>query len=128
MVRLRLDVLKKQAQERTDSNLLNGIKCNSTPNPETTLSCHGVAKLYGCSTPSAGYYWEQKFKSLGHLLIYGNVIEIKNHRNPIIWEKEVNQTDNGVYGTKTRKGKKYYFKRLANSLQILQDVKKPLFL
>lgn len=131
VVKLRMDVLTKQMQERTDNNLLNGIKCKKTANPTTTLSCQSVAKMYGCESPSSGHYWEQKLAAENLLNITPEFLEIKNHRSQLIWEKQVQGQNNGVWSPKhinKKTKRKYYFLRLANNLSIINNPQTPLFI
>lgn len=131
VVRLRMDVLKKQMQERTDNNLLNGIKCPKTANPTTTLSCKSVAKMYGCVSPSAGHYWEQILSSKSLIQVTPEFLEIKNHRSQLIWEKQVIGENNGVWSPKhisKKTGKRYYFLRLSNQISIINNPTTPLFI
>lgn len=131
VIRLRMDILTKQSQERTDNNLLQGIKCSKTANPTHTLSCQSVAKLYGCNSISAGHYWETKLANLNFINVTPEAIEIKNKRSELIWQKQVNGENNGVWATKHKNrktGERYYFLRLANNLSIINNPTNPLFI
>lgn len=131
IVRLRIDVLTKQMQERTDNNIINGIKCSKTANPTTTLSCKSVAKMYGCSSASTGHYWEQNLASKKLINITPEFLEIKNNRSQLIWDKYINGENNGVWSPKhvnKKTGKKYYFLRLSNLISIINNPQTPLFI
>lgn len=130
IVNLRMDILKKQSQERTYFNLINGIKCSKTPNPTTTLSCQSVAKMYGCQSASSGHYWEQQLAQNNLIHIEKTFIEVKKN-SPLVWDKFVAGENNGIWKTKhiSKKTKTpYYFLTLANKLFIINNPQNPLFM
>ncbi len=116
-----IELLKRKYQERTDLNRISCALDSRTPNPDATLSCMGVAKLFSLGSPAAGYYWEQKFSRNNLLAISGDVLTIKNGRSALVWDKIVNGENNGVFTKTTKKGKTHYFLRLPNTLKLLDN-------
>lgn len=83
-------------------------------NPEITLSCRGVAKLFNCHSPGAGYYWERKLEDLNLLLVHTTSIR---STDKAILRQRIEGIDLGIYERTTSiKKRKVYFQRLCNKL------------
>lgn len=85
-----------------------------TFNPSFTLSCRGVARIFGNKTPGAGFYWERKLEDLNLLLIQN--ISIRSTANANL-RQNLEGYSLGIYSKTTSKLKKrVYFQTLSNHL------------
>ena len=102
-----------QATKLYDQHIRCGERCPEF-NPCFTLSCIGVARKFGCNTPSAGHYWEKKLRAAGLLEMTprsARVDQSSVHR-------QVFEGNNGSYSRpNSRKPfERVYFRTLPNQL------------
>ena len=130
--RMRLNFYKQNAP--TDVNLLNRYEKSYEQqkagaelpgiSPHLTLSCSGLARLFGTNTASNGNYWQRKLEDMGFLNISRHALmlkkgctilqkSIRGHKG---WYDAVTDERVPIYTRTTRKGEVLYFLTLPNRL------------
>lgn len=93
--------------------------------PHLTLSCAGLARVYGSKSVSNGHYWQHKLEDMGLLAITSHALRLK--KGSAILQRALRGGHKGyydaiteervpIYTRKTRKGETLYFLTLPNRL------------
>jgi hypothetical protein len=86
-------------------------------NPAITLSCRGIAKIFGRRTAGAGFYWSRKLEIADLLIVHP--ISIRSN-DKVMARQNLEEISLGAYSRKIqRNGKKVYFQRLCNQIACL---------
>lgn len=84
-------------------------------NPVFTLSCKGIARQFGRSSPGSGYYWTRKLEEAELMRVTGT---------SVTWAEKAYQRqsfegiNNGSYKCRTKRGKNIFFRTLPNLIRV----------
>lgn len=94
-----------------------GIDVYDRINPIFTLSCKGLARTFGLSTPGAGHYWSVKLEQLGLIDVQKRWLFCDgNSISNAFWQEQETGRQMGLFQAKGKKGERLNIRMLTNKL------------
>lgn len=103
-------------QRRDDMSIDPGDFIFPDIDPVSTLSCWGVARIFGLCSPSSGHYWENILLNEGLLAVKNRCLPVKEH-SPVMYKRRYSKHC-GIYSRKSKKtGAVAHFLTLSNEIE-----------